>query len=181
MAIDLIEQIRNQLGYKPLPKIDPNTQEPANGQTVAPDIGNAAIPAVLAGFYKRTRSEEAADKIIHTDNNDILQELFCEQKDQVTDSVAAYSRVSPEAAKDEMQRVASAVRQVVQDNVKDEKGAAVMAFFTAQRSNILKHLPVELHMGELINDPAMDDRTNKMEGPMSGMMHTIEKIFSSSK
>jgi len=27
----------------------------------------------------------------------------------------------------------------------------------------------------------MDDRTNKMEGPMSGMMHGIEKIFSSNK
>lgn len=56
-----------------------------------------------------------------------------------------------------------------------------MAFFAEQRSNILKHLPVELHAGELLSDPAMDDKTNKMEGPMSGMMHTVEKIFSSSK
>ena len=179
MAIDLIEQVRNQLGYKPLPKIDPNTQEPASNE--APDVGNAAIPAVLAGFYKRTRSEEAASKILNSKDENVLQELFCEHTNEVIESVANYSRVPPEAAKTEMQKVVFAVQEVLQNHLKETKGSTVMTFFTTQRSNILKHLPVELHMGELINDPAMDDRTNKMEGPMSGMMHTIEKIFSSSK
>ena len=181
MAIDLIEQIRNQLGYKPLPKIDPNTQEPATGITITPDIGNAAIPAVLTGFYKRSRSEESADKLININNQDILRELFCEQTEQVSESVAAYSRVSPRVAEDEMLKVTEAVKQVLRNNLKEVNGSTIKAFFTDQRSNILKHLPVELHMGELLNDTAMDDRTNKMEGPMSGMMHTIEKIFSSSK
>ena len=181
MAIDLIEQIRSQLGYKPLPKIDPNTQEPASSEAAIPDIGNAAIPAVLAGFYKGTRSEEAADKVINTNDKDILQELFCEQTEEVKQSVAAYSRVSPGAAEAEMKKIAAAVMEFLGKDLKEVNGSTVKTFFTNQRSNILKHLPVELHMGELINDPAMDDRTNKMEGPMSGMMHTIEKIFSSSK
>ena len=179
MAIDLIEEIRNQLGSKPLPKIDPNTQEPA--QNIRPDIGNAAIPAVLAGFYKGTRSVEASDKLMNTPDNDMLQELFCEHTDDVTQSVAAYSRVPAEDAKNEMQRIVVAVKEVLEENLKVVNGSNAMTFFTNQRSNILKHLPVELHMGELINDPAMDDRTNKMEGPISGMMHKIEQIFSSSK
>lgn len=179
MAIDLIEEIRNQLGYKPLPKIDPNTQEPST--EAIPDIGSAAIPAVLAGFYKGTRNEEAADKLVNTKDEDILRELFCDHTEEVTESVANYSRVSPATAQTEMQKVVYAVKEVLQKNIKEVKGSTVMTFFTTQRSNILKHLPVELHMGELINDPAMDDRTNKMEGPMSGFMHKIEQIFSSSK
>lgn len=179
MAFDLIEEIRNQLGYKPLPKINPNTQEPSSPE--APDIGSAAIPAVLAGFYKRTRSEEAATKLIDLKDENILQELFCEHTKDVIQSVANYTRVSPEAAQTEMQKIISAVKDIMKTHLKDVKGSSVMTFFTVQRSNILKHLPVELHMGELINDPAMDDRTNKMEGPMSGFMHTIEQIFSSSK
>ena len=179
MTIDLIEEIRSQLGYKPLPKIDPNTQEPSSPET--PDIGNAAVPAVLAGFYKGTRSEEAADKLIHTNDENMLHEMFCEHTEEAIQAVANYARVSPSAAQTEMQNVISATKDVMQKNLKDVSGSSVMSFFTAQRSNILKHLPVELHMGELINDPAIDDRTNKMEGPMSGFMHTIEKIFSSSK
>jgi hypothetical protein len=179
MATDLIEQIRNELGYKPLPKIDPNTQEPVSNET--PDIGNAAIPAVLAGFYKGTRSEEAADKLINTSDENILHELFCEHTEEVTLAVANYARVSPETAQNEMQKIIYAVKSLLQKDLKEMKGTTVMTFFTTQRSNILKHLPVELHMGELINDPAMDDRTNKMEGPMSGFMHTIEQIFSASK
>ena len=179
MAIDLIEEVRNQLGYKPLPKINPNTQEPVSNQI--PDIGSAAIPAVLAGFYKRTRSVEAAEKLVNTPSDNMLDELFCDHTNDVIQSVAGYSRVSPDAARDEMRKVVDAVDNVLGQHLKDKTGSNVMTFFTTQRSNILKHLPVELHMGELINDPAMDDRTNKMEGPMSGFMHTIEQIFSSSK
>ena len=70
---------------------------------------------------------------------------------------------------------------VLNDEIKTMDGKSVSAFFSAQRSNILKHLPVELNMGEYLKDPSVDDRTNKMEGPMSDMMHTIEKIFSSTK
>jgi hypothetical protein len=33
-------------------------------------------------------------------------------------------------------------------------------------------------MGYLLGDESMDDRTNKMEGPISSFMHTIEDKFS---
>ena len=92
-----------------------------------------------------------------------------------------YSKTDTDDARSVMERIVAAIKKVLQDNLKDVNGTTVMNFFSDQRSNILKHLPAELHAGELLNDPAMDDSTNKMEGPMSGMMHTIEKIFSSSK
>ena len=53
-------------------------------------------------------------------------------------------------------------------------------YVTDQRNNILVYLPAELQMSTVVNDNTLDDRTNKMEGPMSNSMHFIEKIFSGS-
>jgi len=33
-------------------------------------------------------------------------------------------------------------------------------------------------MGDILNDDTLDDRTNKMEGPISNFMHSIENKFS---
>ena len=100
---------------------------------------------------------------------------------QVINTIGKHSDAGTDAAKRALEKTVTAVKKIVTNNVKDLNGIAIMNFFTNQRTNILKHLPPELHGGELLNDPAMDDRTNKMEGPMSGMMHGIEKIFSSNK
>jgi hypothetical protein len=35
-----------------------------------------------------------------------------------------------------------------------------------------------MKMGDILNDEALDDRTNKMEGPVSGFMHRIENQLS---
>jgi hypothetical protein len=32
-------------------------------------------------------------------------------------------------------------------------------------------------MGKLLDDPALDDRTNKMEGPVSSFLHWIEDLM----
>ena len=32
-------------------------------------------------------------------------------------------------------------------------------------------------MGEALEDNSLDDRTNKMEGPVSSIIHNIEKAF----
>jgi hypothetical protein len=47
-----------------------------------------------------------------------------------------------------------------------------------QRNNILPFLPAELQMGELLHDNTLDDRTNKMEGPVSSIMRAIGGGFS---
>jgi hypothetical protein len=181
MAIDIIQQIKDHLGSTTVPKIDPNTQEPLKQQTLNPDVESAAIPVVLVGFYKNTRCAEDADKLIKEGNAETINTLFKEHTEQVTNAVGEYSKANSDDARNAMERTVAALKKVLQENLKDLNGTTVMNFFSDQRSNILKHLPVELHAGELLNDPAMDDRTNKMEGPMSGMMHTIEKIFSSTK
>ena len=47
-----------------------------------------------------------------------------------------------------------------------------------QRHNILLYLPAAMQMGDLLNDDTLDDRTNKMEGPISNFVHTIENKLS---
>lgn len=182
MAIDIIHEIKNHLGNAPVPKIDPNTQEPVKEEKgFLNNVESAAIPVALLGFYKNTRNEDDAINVMKQDDASTLKTLFKEHTDQVIKTVSNHSNADEGEAKTALEKTIAAIKKVVRDNVKDLSGFNIMAFFTNQRTNILKHLPTELHAGELLNDPAMDDRTNKMEGPMSGMMHGIEKIFSSNK
>ena len=80
-----------------------------------------------------------------------------------------------------MQQVADITRDYVVNNLKHQDAKSLINFFTNQRTQILTRLPAALNMGELLQDSTIDDQTNKMEGPMSGLMHGIEKIFSSLK
>ena len=181
-SIDLIEEVRKDMGYGSLPKIDPNTQTPESANIQSPDLGSAVIPAVLVGFYKHTRNDEhAAQLMAEKDTNFNLETLFGSEMDNTIQSVANYAGVPVNEAEGVMKNAVAATKEILRREIKNPDGKAVSSFFSEQRSNILKHLPVELKMGEIMKDPSMDDRTNKMEGPMSGMMHTIEKIFSSTK
>ena len=54
----------------------------------------------------------------------------------------------------------------------------IQAYFTSQKQSILKRLPEDLQMGELLNDTTVDDRTNKMEGPASGLAQSLSNLFS---
>ncbi|HEY2727320.1 MAG TPA: hypothetical protein VGI61_09120 [Parafilimonas sp.] len=182
MAIDIIEEVRKYIGSQPVPKVDPNTQAPEIKKAQSPDLGSAIIPALLVGFYKHSRNKDQAAELLKENNPDnILEILFGNEKNYIIKSVSHYSGVSENNADSEMRNATAAIKKVLVKEIENPDGKSVSNFFTDQRSNILKHLPAELNMGELIKDPSVDDRTNKMEGPMSGMMHTIEKIFSSTK
>jgi len=180
-SIDITEEVRKHIGSEPIPKIDPNTQEPASIKTF-PDSGNGIIPALLVGFYKHSRNEQQAGELIKENNADnVLLMLFSNKKNDIIRSVSNYAGMSEIDTEAEMKNTAAVIKEVICKEVKKPDGKNVSTFFTTQRSNILKHLPVELNMGELMNDASVDDRTNKMEGPVSGIMHTVEKIFSSTK
>jgi hypothetical protein len=34
-------------------------------------------------------------------------------------------------------------------------------------------------MGDILDDTSLDDNTNKMEGPLSSLMHSVGSVFSS--
>src|SRR5690242_18069554 len=130
MAIDIIQQIKNQLGNTPVPKIDPNTQEPIKQEKLNPDVESAAIPAVLIGFYKNTRNVEDADKLIKQSNAETVKTLFKEHTEQVTNAVSEYSKTNTDNARNAIERTVAAIKKVLQDNLKDLNGTTVMNFFT---------------------------------------------------
>ena len=62
--MNLVETIQQKLGFEPLQKIDPNTQEVAVNTNSEAALAQAAIPSVLIALYKYTLSDEGADDVI---------------------------------------------------------------------------------------------------------------------
>lgn len=184
MAIDIVEIIQQKLGFPALQKIDPNTQEVKKPENVSPQdyLGQAAIPAVLTGLFKYSRTEAGNAEIISGAlTGNLIEEIFGDTKEQAVEKVASFTGNSAEYAAGKMELIARAAIEAIRENLsKEPSGASVKDFFAAQRHNILVYLPASLQMGDVLNDDTLDDRTNKMEGPVSGFMQTIGQIFSKS-
>src|SRR5438067_2365832 len=115
MAIDIIEEVRKCIGSKPVPKIDPNIQAPNEtfSSTFKSVIGKAVTPAVLVGFYKKTRNENEAADLMKENTDATLEYLFGNKKSHIITSVANYAGVSEAHAENEMKNTISAVKNVL--------------------------------------------------------------------
>ncbi len=77
-----------------------------------------------------------------------------------------------------MNAIAKEAVKITLENVAD--GATikeVKLFFKNQKNNILLYLLSALKMGELLHDTTLDDDTNKMEGSISSLIHSLGNIF----
>ena len=72
----------------------------------------------------------------------------------------------------------TAVKRVKENLSVDAAQKEVKTFFKGQINNILLYLPAELNMGDLLHDDTLDDGTNKMQGPVSGIIRNIGDVFS---
>lgn len=182
MANNLVETIQKNLGLPALEKIDPNTQEIKNKslRSSRERLSQAAIPAVLTALYKFTRTDEGCKAIISNEANPDWLGTFFEGKEKTAvDKVALYADSSGEEAESIMEDIADESVATVKNSSKSKLTVAqVRTFMYLQRHNILVCLPPAMQMGDLLNDEALDDRTNKMEGPVSGFMHRVENILS---
>ncbi len=183
--MNLIEEVQKASGHVTVQKIDPNTQAPQNEDTATTSLlAQAAVPVILTGLYKYTRTEDNAQNILrgnNSTNTTWTDEIFGSQSDDVVSQVASYAHVTNDKAEGAMDAAAQGAIQVVNKGLGEKATPAqVSQLFKDNRTEILKYLPPALQLGYLINDNTIDDRTNKMEGPMSGIMHTFEKIFSDS-
>ena len=99
----------------------------------------------------------------------------------VVEKVSKYTGNSVDYTSDKMEDIARAAVRVIREHLKNEpSGSSVKDLLTAQRHNILVYLPASLQLGEVLKDETLDDRTNKMEGPVSGVMQSIGQVFSAS-
>lgn len=183
--MNLIEEMQKATGHWPVEKVDPNTQAPKDEQNTDKDLlAQAVIPVSLLGLYHYTRSQEQAQLLAGGNNstNTIWKDkLYGNHSDEVASSVAAYAHTSLNMAEGALDHATNTAIKVVNDSLGDKaSGAAIANIFKDNRSAILQHLPAALQLGSIVNDTTIDDRTNKMEGPMSGIMHAFEKIFSDS-
>ncbi len=184
--MNIIEEVQKLTGNAPIEKVDPNTQTPPAemNDNSAELLSQAAIPVALIGLYKYTRNEDFAANLVgagKSANTKWTTELFGDKAEDVLSQVATYAHVGNSRAQSAIDEAAAgAVTVANNDGGNYVTGNSIATFFKDQRSDILKHLPPALQIGYLLDDNTIDDRTHKMEGPVSGLMHSIEKIFSDS-
>ena len=182
MSTNIIDAVTDKLGVHHIQKIDPNTQEVMHPEKGSSDefFYQAAIPAVLTAIYRFTRVKDGNTELLFTDTSGKpLALIFGENKQMAIDKIVSYTGVTAEYAEARIRDIALACRDILKQQFPGKvSDADVRGYFTDQRNIILKSLPAGLKMGDIFNDDTVDDRTHKMEGPISDYLHWIEKFFS---
>jgi hypothetical protein len=181
MAINIVEAVQSSMGISSVKKIDVNathqslTKHPEETDFAA----QAATAAVLVGLYRYGKTDEGAAMIAQSKQGNWLQSIFMNKEDVAAHQVALYSGITEDEARNLMTRVADEAIKVVHENAGDHPTKEkVKTYIASQRHNVLAYLPAELEMGKVLNDDTLDDRTNKMEGPVSSFLHWIENLMS---
>jgi len=179
---NFVETIQKNLALPTIQKIDPNSQDAKEKFLRLPEekLAQASVPAVLTALYSFTRTDEGCDFILsHSDQPQWLGILFLDKEKTAVARVAEYAGVTKREAKKNMEIVANESISVLMKEAGDDPGIEnIRSVMNAQRHNILVCLPAAMQMGDLLNEEALDDRTNKMEGPVSNFLHKIENILS---
>lgn len=185
MSVNILEKVQQHLNYQPLQKIDPNTQEVVvDSKTPNEDrFSQAAIPAAIIAFYKFSTTENGAATILQMEaSSDWLTTIFGKKKDAFINSICSYANQPFQNCLNNIDAIFSATLRVIKEQLPTSADdiEVLKTLLADQRSLVLPYLPAEIQLGELMEDSTLDDRTNKMEGPMSNLMHAIGNIFSSS-
>ena len=182
MPIHLAETVQQSLGYVPLKKIDPNTQEVTvkDGVPDKHSFAQAAIPSILTAFYKYIQTDEGAASFLQNKYpNEWVDHIFGDQSQEAIASIATYTNELKGDPVLLMNLIAEEVVTEVKKYLQEEADFKdLRLFFSNEKNNILLYLPAELNMGGLLDDETLDDQTNKMEGPISSLIQNIGTVFS---
>lgn len=181
MSVNLIEIIQKTMGLPSLQKVNPNTNDInyPEDNSKADKLTQASLPAMLIALYKITRTAEGSNEVLRGNfSTSWIDTLFGRDANRAVGAIADYAHVTTDVARVQMESVAREAVNQVQKHARD--AATATSLLTDQRSNTLSYLPAGLHVGDLLNDSTIDDRTSKMREPISNLMHTIEEKFSGS-
>lgn len=183
MSINLVDSIQKNLGFHQLQKIDPNTQEVKRPENLTAEdyLPQAAIPTVLLGLYKFSGNKEGNTAILNDSfGGNLISSIFGSKDTAVVSKVAAYTGTDTDYTSRKMEEIAREAVKIIKQHIpKGGSDNSVKTFLINQRNTILEYLPAELQIGTVLGDDTIDDRTNKMQGPISSHMHWIEKFFPS--
>lgn len=182
MAENIVTKLMDKLDIESFIKIDPNTQKEerpnANKGANAKQLEQAAVTAVLAGMYKYGSTDEGAKALFDLPTERLLTGFFLDHKEDVVQGLAAYGSIHAIQVESILNTIVPEAVNAVKEQVgADAKPEAIRSYLASQRHNILVYLPPDLQFGKLVDDDILDDRTNKMEGPVSSFMHFIENLF----
>ncbi len=176
MAIDLLKVTTEKLGYQPLKPVSSVNREVNEN---ANNVAQAIIPSVLAGFLNLSGSDEGLSAIVNYDGDDWPTILFNDRKTSAMENISKYSGLNNGQILPEINKTSRTVVEIIMNEVKGSSdiNTSIKNFLKDQRTVILDHLPVSLEMGTLLEDEQMDDHTNKMQGPISTLLHKISESF----
>ena len=181
--MNIIETVQKNLGVTTLNKIDPNTQEVVDQDAVMGNsaLAQAGIPAVLLGIYNNL--EQNPDlSFLNVDEGKKLEKIFGKSVVIVVKKITDYSKIPDKHSLQELEHIASESMRVVKEKIGEGASQNAIRHFVAQnRKDTLLYLPPSLDLGSVLLNNNLDDRTGKMEGPISNMTHKLEKIFSNSE
>ncbi|MES2775176.1 MAG: hypothetical protein V4722_13395 [Bacteroidota bacterium] len=183
MSINLLETVQQTLNYQPLQKVDPNTQEvKIDNKTPSEErFSQATIPAAIIALYQFSTTKDGAATIIqNNENTDWPEIIFYDRKEEFFEKIASYSYDNVYNCVPRIQEVFVTAVAAIKQHASEGTEEGVKKLLADQRNLVLPYLPAEIQIGTLLNDDSIDDRTHKMEGPMSNLMHAIGNIFSSS-
>jgi hypothetical protein len=182
MPFNLLKTVQQNLGYPELKKVDPNTQEVIFDFNVSDQtkLGQAAIPAVLTGLYRYMETDEGMAAITSKNESaNWVEKIFGDSTTELITKIADYSDYPYDTANSKVYEIANEAVKVIREHINTPGNVlSLKDFMLTQRNNILPYLPAALQTGKLLNDSTLDDRTNKMKGPVSNFMHGIESILS---
>jgi hypothetical protein len=181
--MNLLEKVQQNLGYPALQKIDVSTDKIIDDSKTPNEdkFSQAAIPAVLTALYKYVQTDEGATEVLNgNEDTKWIAKMFDEHKKDAIEMISSYSKESSENPLDKLHTIAKEAIKITKETI-GENGTLmdVKSFFKQQKKDILLYLLPTLKMGELLNDGTLDDNTNKMEGPISSLMHTLGNVFAS--
>lgn len=178
--MNLPEILQRHFNYPPLQKIDPNTQEVMDSpESVKHEFAQAAIPSILTGLYKLTRTDEGVAAVIRGElSTNWVKTIFGEKSQEIVERIADYSEEKDEEAERKLNIIAGKAAELIKENTApDFETQKVKDLMADQRHHLFPYLPAVLQLGELLNDTTIDDKTNKMEGPVSSMIQAIGESF----
>lgn len=104
--------------------------------------------------------------------------IYASDAGEVTTRVAAYASMELPATYKRMNEIAAKAVMLVQHEAgTDNPELNVKKVMESQVHNVLTYLPASLHLGNILDDTTLDDRTHKMEGPISSIMQAISSGF----
>jgi hypothetical protein len=182
LFMNIIETVQKNLGYDALEKIDPNTQHTPKDVMGSKALAQAGIPAVLIGIYSRLELNPDISLLDADQKSNMLENIFGKSTDAVLNRINDYSKLRDNLSGQELEHIAREAARVLREKIgADANPAAIRSFVAKNKPDALLYLPPSLELGTLLKNNNLDDRTGKMEGPVSSLMHKLEKSFNTSE